>query len=100
MNSALHSRKYGQGHCSTTVFYRTHPCRTSAAYRTEGAAKKRLGKARGAAGGGKKNGPRGAFVSRRDFAPTQAELGFAGDAGKKRLARVMLVIIERAPRTR
>jgi hypothetical protein len=69
--------------------FSTAPTRAERRLHTElKALRKRLGKARGAAGGGKKTGPCGAFVSRRDSVPTQAELGFAGDAGKKRLARV------------
>jgi N6-adenosine-specific RNA methylase IME4 len=44
-------------------------------------------RARGAIAGGKKSGPRGAFVAPRDDAPTLAELGLPGDAGKKRAAR-------------
>jgi N6-adenosine-specific RNA methylase IME4 len=44
-------------------------------------------RAKGAVVGGKKTGPRGAFTALRDDAPTLAELGLPGDAGKKRAAR-------------
>jgi hypothetical protein len=44
-------------------------------------------KAKGARGGGKKHGPRGAYVEARDTAPTRAELGI----GKKEAARSEMI---------
>jgi len=100
MNQRCTSRKYGRAIVAPP--FSTAPTRAERRLHTElKALQKRLGKARGAAGGGKKTGPRGAFVSRRDSAPLlKPSWALPGDAGKKRLARVMLVIIERAPRTR